>query len=97
MEKHGLANDLKKLDSFNQFIERHSPHQTRENSCGYLEDGFETDLIVVGGGSYCENFKSPLNNKKFKRVGSGDIKYNSNGLNDDIVIGKQEIYSKTII
>ncbi len=25
MKKHGLINDLKKLDSFNQFIEQHSP------------------------------------------------------------------------
>ena len=25
MQRHGLINDLKKLDSFNKFIEQHSP------------------------------------------------------------------------
>jgi hypothetical protein len=32
MLKHGLMNDLKKLDSFNKFVEQHSPKQSRQNS-----------------------------------------------------------------
>ena len=52
MKKHGLLNDLKKLDSFNQFIEKHSPVQSRQNSCSYLGD-------MYGGDGSCDSFKSP--------------------------------------
>jgi hypothetical protein len=67
MRKHGLLNDLKKLDSFNQFIEKHSPVQSRQNSCSYLGD-------MYGGDGSCDSFKSPsIQETKFKRAGSGDL------------------------
>eukprot|EP00347_Sterkiella_histriomuscorum_P008840 403343537 len=72
MKKHGLIHDLKKLDSFNQFIEKHSPKQSRQNSCSYIGDN------LGGEGSY-DSFRAPyIQNAKFKRAGSGDLIYNPN-------------------
>lgn len=41
MKKYGLTNDLKKLDSFNQFIENNSP---RQNSCSFSKEPFAESL-----------------------------------------------------
>ena len=68
MRKHGLVHDLKKLDSFNQFIEKHSPKQSRQHSCSYIGD-----TLGEGGGSY-DSFRAPyIQNAKFKRAGSGEL------------------------
>ncbi|CDW72225.1 UNKNOWN [Stylonychia lemnae] len=77
MKKHGLMNDLKKLDSFNQFIEKHSPQQTRQNSCSYIGDNF-------GGDGSCDSLRSPyIQQAKFKRAGSGDLVHNNNLTNSN--------------
>lgn len=78
MRRHGLTNDLKKLDSFNQFIEKHSPKQSRQNSCSYIGD------TLGEGGSY-DSFRAPyIQNAKFKRAGSGELIQSAQGGNLNI-------------
>jgi hypothetical protein len=66
MQKHGLINDLKKLDSFNKFIEQHSSNQEKQNSVSFFENNNDHKSI--------DSLQSPsVLQAKFRRMGSGDL------------------------